>query len=175
MLINLTELLSIDGKEKIYTQDIEMDQLKTPDGVYKIDSGKPVVLKIVHLGNKKLYMKGLIEVSLLIPCDRCLEPVENHFRIEVEQELDLNQSEEDRVENFDEQPYISGYDLDVDRLVSTELILNLPMKILCSDDCEGICNRCGANLNHETCSCERTSPDPRMSVIQDIFKQFKEV
>jgi len=175
MLINLTELLSVAGKARDYTQDIEMNQLIAPDGVYEIDSKKPVVLKIQNLGDKKLYMTGLIELSLLIPCGRCLEPVENHFRMEVEQELDLKQTDEDRADNLDEQPYISGYYLDVDRLVSNELILNLPMKILCREDCEGICNRCGANLNHETCACERTSPDPRMSVIQDIFKQFKEV
>ena len=77
--------------------------------------------------------------------------------------------------DLDEQPYLQGYNLDVDQLVRDELLLNLPMKVLCDEDCKGICNRCGANLNYETCDCDRSVPDPRMSVIQDIFKQFKEV
>ena len=87
----------------------------------------------------------------------------------------MNQSEEERAKALDEQPYVSGYYLDVDQLVRNELLLNLPMKVLCDENCKGICNRCGANLNYESCNCESSSPDPRMSVIQDIFKQFKEV
>ena len=59
--------------------------------------------------------------------------------------------------------------------VMQEIILNLPTRVLCKEDCKGICNRCGANLNFETCDCDTRSLDPRMAVIQDIFKQFKEV
>ena len=87
----------------------------------------------------------------------------------------MDQSDEERAEALDEQPYVSGNYLDVDQLVRNELLLNLPMKVLCNENCKGICNRCGANLNYESCSCEDSGLDPRMSVIQDIFKQFKEV
>lgn len=175
MLINLSELFSVDGKEKTYTQDIEMTDFHAPDGVYTIISKAPVRLWFRNLGDRKLHMKGSIDLTVLIPCGRCLEPVEYQLQTEFEQELNLEQSDEERVEDLNEQPYISGYHLDVDQLVSNELVLNLPMKILCSDDCKGICNRCGVNLNHETCSCDQSSPDPRMAAIQDIFKQFKEV
>ena len=58
--------------------------------------------------------------------------------------------------------------------VSLELCV-LCNEVLCREDCKGICNRCGANLNHTECSCDRSSPDPRMSVIQDLFQKFKEV
>ena len=76
---------------------------------------------------------------------------------------------------MDEQPFLNGYNLDVDQLVCNELLLSLPMKVLCREDCKGICNRCGANLNIETCDCDTRALDPRMSVIQDIFNQYKEV
>lgn len=175
MLINLSELFSRDGKEKTYTLDIEMNEFEAPDGVYEIVSKEPVELRIRNLGDRKLFMEGKARLSLSIPCGRCLEPVICPFKLDIDQELDMNQTEEDRVEGLDEQPYISGYNLDVDQLLSNELLLNLPMKVLCSEDCQGICNRCGANLNHGTCSCDQSSPDPRMSVIQDLFQQFKEV
>ena len=110
-----------------------------------------------------------------MPCDRCLEPVDIPFELELDEELDMTKTESERTEDLDEQPYVSGYNLDVDRLLSNELLLNLPMKVLCREDCKGICNRCGANLNHMECSCDRSSPDPRMSVIQDLFQKFKEV
>lgn len=175
MLINLSELFSRDGKEKTYTLDIEMNEFEAPDGVYEIVSKEPVELRIRNLGDRKLFMEGKARLSLSIPCGRCLEPVICPFKLDIDQELDMNQTEEDRVEGLDEQPYISGYNLDVDQLLSNELLLNLPMKVLCSEDCQGICNRCGANLNHGSCSCDQSSPDPRMSVIQDLFQQFKEV
>ncbi len=175
MLINLTELFSIDGKEKSYTLAIDMDTFDTPEGVCDIVSKEPVKLHIQNIGERKLLMKGSADLTVQFPCSRCLEPVDYRFELEIEEELDMNKSEEERVEDLDEQPYVSGYNLDVDQLLCNELLLNLPMKVLCKEDCKGICNRCGVNLNHKTCSCEQSSPDPRMSVIQDLFKQFKEV
>ena len=77
--------------------------------------------------------------------------------------------EEKETEESEEQPYIEGYTLDVDALIRDELFLHLPMKVLCKEDCRGICPRCGANLNHGTCSCDVTELDPRMAVIRDIF------
>lgn len=175
MQMNLSELFSSDGKERTYTLDIEMEQFQAPEGVYEIAEKQPVRLTVCHTGERKLTAEGEIHLSLLIPCDRCLTPVKVDFDLDVGFSADLNQSEEKRAEELDEQPYISGNYLDVDQLVRNELLLNLPMKVLCRDDCKGICNRCGANLNNESCECDRSTPDPRMSVIQDIFKQFKEV
>lgn len=175
MLINLTELFTLEGKEKTYTPDIEMTVYHGPNGDYKVAAEKPVTLRIINLGGKKLVVEGKAELTLVIPCDRCLEPVPIDLDFDIIRTIDLGESEEEREEDFDEQPYVSGYNLDVDQLVCDELILNLPMKVLCSEDCKGICNRCGTNLNRETCDCDIRPTDPRMAVIQDIFKQFKEV
>ena len=95
--------------------------------------------------------------------------------IEIERTADMNVDNSDTEQETDEQNYIDGYNLDVDKLVYDEILINLPMKILCKEDCNGICNRCGANLNIETCDCDREVLDPRMSVIRDIFNNFKEV
>ncbi len=175
MLINLTELFSVEGKEKTYTPEIDMDVFQAPDGSLEISLKKPVTLKLRNLGGKKLLLEGKAFLSLRIPCSRCLEPVEVPFELELCQDLDMDKSEEERAEDLDEQPYVSGYYLDVDQLIGNELLLNLPMKILCREDCKGICNQCGMNLNRGSCSCEGSLPDPRMSVIQDLFQQFKEV
>ena len=175
MLINLTELFTLDGKEKTYTPDIEMRVYHGPGGDYEVVDAEPVSLRIMNLGDKKLEVEGKAKLALIIPCDRCLDPVRIDLEFDIIRAVDLNETEEERIADLDEQPYVNGYNLDVDQLVCDELILNLPMKVLCSDDCKGICNRCGTNLNHETCDCDIRSADPRMAVIQDIFKQFKEV
>ena len=130
---------------------------------------------MLNTGGKRLDLEGSTDLSLEIPCDRCLDPVRKDIHLTFVRTLDLRDPEERDTEDFEEQPYLDGYSLDVDQLVCDELILNLPMKVLCREDCKGICNRCGANLNYETCDCDTRSLDPRMAVIQDIFKQFKEV
>ena len=175
MLINLTELFTREGKTRDYTPEIECSQFQLPEGSCQLVDAKPVSLHIENVGDRTLVLSGEAEFALMIPCSRCLEPVKYPFYLTLERTLDMNLTEEERIANLDEQPYLQGYNLDVDQLVRDELLLNLPMKVLCDEDCKGICNRCGANLNHETCDCDRSSLDPRMSVIQDIFKQFKEV
>ena len=81
---------------------------------------------------------------------------------------------EEREAELDEQFYIDGYNLDVDQLVGSELILNMPIRVLCREDCKGISDRYGTNPGSEE-GGEEAALDPRMSVIQDIFKQMKEV
>lgn len=175
MQINLSELFIREGKEKTYTQDIETAKFQTPNGVYEVASKESVILRVRNIGERKLYMEGKAKLSLYIPCDRCLEAVLIPFELTIDQALDLSQSEEERVEDLNEQPYLSGYNLDVDQLIGNELLLNLPMKVLCDENCKGICNRCGTNLNRGSCECDKHPLDPRMSLIQDIFKQSKEV
>lgn len=175
MRINLTELFSVDGREKNYDAEIEMEVFQASGDTCKVVSKEPVTLHIQNVGNGKLLMEGKAFLVLCIPCSRCLEPVDVPFELEISQELDVRQAEEEDTEKMEEQPYVDGYYLDVDQLIGNELLLNFPMKVLCKEDCRGICNQCGMNLNQGTCSCERGSPDPRMSIIQDIFQQFKEV
>ena len=162
MLINLSELFSCQGKEKTYTQSLEMEHFHGPLGDYEIAEKEPAVLQITHLKERKLKVRGEVRLTLMIPCGRCLEPVGVPFHLTIEEELDMNQSHEDRVEALDQ-------------LVSGELMANLPMKVLCKEDCKGICPQCGRNLNLGECGCEKDPADPRMAAIQDIFKQFKEV
>ena len=175
MLINLSEVFTLEGKEKTWEVPCEMEYFEGLDGKYPVVSSEPIVVTVKNLGNRKLAVSGGTKVTLAIPCARCLEPVEYTSELEFDAELDMKVSEEERVKNLDEQSYLTGYNLDADQMVGNELTLNLPMKVLCKEDCKGICNRCGANLNVETCDCDTRSLDPRMAVIQDIFKQFKEV
>ena len=82
---------------------------------------------------------------------------------------------EERVNDLDESSYLTGMNLDVDRLVYLEVLICWPLKVLCKEDCKGICSRCGKNLNEGPCGCKEEPKDPRMAAISDIFSKFKEV
>lgn len=135
----------------------------------------PVLLTISNSGSRKILLSLSGKVSLSVPCDRCLREVAVPITLSTEREIDFSKSAEERAAELDETYYVNGYDLDVDAFVCEEILLGFPMKVLCQEDCKGICKVCGANLNDGECGCDRTEPDPRMSVIRDIFNNFKEV
>ena len=141
MQINLSELFVCEGKVMQYEIPIEMDEFVTASGRYPLTEKKPLQLTITHSKNRNVKICGNLDLHMTIPCDRCLEPVDNHLQLTFEREVDANATEEERIEALDEQPYMNGYNLDVDLLVYGELVVNMPMKVLCRDDCKGICNR----------------------------------
>ena len=173
MKVELADIISCENKEVSKQVEIELMSFNSRLGEFPIVKKAPFVLSFTNEENKRLFIRGEAEVAIAIPCDRCLNDVDREFQILIDKELDLtNQDEEKRM---DETDYMIGTSLDVDKLIFGEILVNWPMKVLCKEDCKGICKRCGANLNITECQCQKTEPDPRMAAIQDIFNKFKEV
>ena len=177
MILNLSDVLSEQHKAIRESVPIEITSFKSEMGTYNITDTTPLELSVEYAGERKLWIRGKGEITAVAPCDRCLEPVATVFNLNISRITKGNVTDESEVESedLDEANYIDGYTLDVDQLVGSEILIGWPTKILCSEDCKGICNVCGQNLNQGTCNCEDTSLDPRMSVIRDVFKNFKEV
>ncbi len=170
MLINLAELLTNEGKVKEVISDFGPDVFSTKLGEYEVIDKKPIKFILTTVDKKTILVTADVEMSLLIPCDRCLEAVRRDFHININREINMAVKELHEEDVLEEVNFMSGNNLDVDKMVHGEILLNLPMKVLCDESCKGICNRCGANLNHGTCDCDITELDPRMAVIRDIFK-----
>ena len=175
MLINLSDVLSDQHKAVEETVRLEMEEIRLQSGTYPIISKEPVHVKVEHIRGKELLITAETRLSVMIPCDRCLEQVSVSIPYEIDRKLDMKQSDKDRVENLDENDYLTGMDLDVDRLVYLEVLMSWPLKVLCKEDCKGICSQCGKNLNEGPCGCAEEPKDPRMAAISDIFSKFKEV
>ena len=174
MFINLSDVLSEHHKPIDTIVPVEMTEYESTLGSMPILEKSDAHIVVKHVKGRELSITGECELVLEIPCDRCLEPVATEFHLNFSKNVDLDDSDEQILE-LDEKNYIDGYNLDVDKLLYNEILIGWPMKILCSETCKGICNTCGQNLNKGTCNCEDTSLDPRMSVIRDVFKNFKEV
>lgn len=175
MLINLSDVLSESHQPIVQETVLEMDAVKLEAGTYAISSREPVQIEVTHIKGKELLIKGRTCLRVSIPCDRCLKEVLQELRLDFAKTVDLSRSEADEGTEFEETNYIDGYYLDVDQLLYNEILIGWPMKVLCCEDCKGICSVCGQNLNEGNCNCEDTSLDPRMSAIRDVFKNFKEV
>ena len=175
MQIHLSDITDSEGKHIQLQLDLDLDKISFQMGDYPILEKTPVELEITNTGNKVLELKGVGSVTVGIPCDRCLEQVAVKIPYEIEQKLDMKKSDTERVQDLDENDYLTGMDLDVDRLVYLEVLMSWPLKVLCREDCKGICSRCGKNLNKGSCGCAEEPKDPRMAAISDIFSKFKEV
>jgi len=175
MLISLSQIMTTKDKVEHILAPIEMERFEFLGSSYEFVKKDPVDLTITNLGNKTVMMEGNTNISLILFCSRCLKELIIPMSINISKEIDFNLTEEERAENLDDTNYIIGYNLDVDILVYDEILIGFPMKLLCSEDCKGICKNCGANLNEKTCDCDNTEYDPRMSVIRDIFNNYKEV
>lgn len=175
MKISLTKLFAQDGKSEQYKIPIESEKFSIGGEDYQVVEKHPVHLGLTHEGNRVITITGEAELTMDIPCARCLTSVNTPFHLEFDEQVDLNLSEEEREEKEEDSSFIDGDELSVDELVRNELIIQWPIRVLCKDDCKGICSRCGVNLNFQTCDCDTTGLDPRMAAIKDIFSKFKEV
>ena len=108
---------------------------------------------------------------LFSACGRCLTPVETKLPLEFSRvvyapDMDIPKEEED-------QQFVEEYELNLERLLEEELQLLWPTKTLCSEDCKGICMKCGQNRNEGSCDCDDFVPDIRFANLMDIFNGKK--
>ncbi|MCI8559927.1 MAG: DUF177 domain-containing protein [Dorea sp.] len=177
MILNLSGVLSEQHEPLEAVVPCEMKKFRIRKDSYPVISKEDVHIRVEYAGKHKLFVKGRGRLVIGIPCDRCLVEVPAEFELDFEREVESQAAGtiSGKTDELDENNYIDGYHLDVDRLLYNEILVGWPMKVLCSESCKGICNVCGQNLNKGTCDCEDTGIDPRMSVIRDVFKNFKEV
>lgn len=173
-MLDITDVLTCENKEVTREVQIGLTSFSSKLGEFPIVKKAPVELQIANQGKKQLLIHGIADLTVLIPCSRCLEevPTDIHFTIDKEIPLEDAEVSDEEMEATD---YLTGFELDIDRMIYGEILVHWPVKVLCREDCRGICKVCGTNLNQGDCSCQKTEPDPRMAAIQDVFNKFKEV
>ena len=168
MSLNISDILAPASASEQYTVTPEFDKLRLRRVSYPVLKKEPFVLDVCKEGNH-LKLSGDTSVTLLMPCDRCLGDVAMTFPVQIRRDVNMAQ-EHDEDYDADELSFIDGCMIDTDKLVTDEIVVALPTKILCKEDCAGLCPVCGQNLNEGTCDCDSRSRDPRMAAIADIFR-----
>lgn len=112
-----------------------------------------------------ILLKGNIETDIKAVCGRCGRV------FDYKEPVELNAKITDKLANEDEDEFILMQDfaIDIEDIVRTALILELPTRYLCKEDCKGLCEKCGSDLNYESCKCEVKERDSRWDVLLDYF------
>ena len=175
MLISLLRL-PVDGLA--FSHQYEADELDTNEHEFELETAPQVTGRVTRSG-MDVRVRGEVRATLKAQCDRCLSAVP----ISIETPFDLIYLPDDPGTGQTGEHEVLDRDLDVatyeneqinlDDLVLEQLELSLPTRVLCREDCQGLCPECGADLNFEQCRCEKPI-DPRWQALADLKKSAEE-
>ena len=122
-----------------------------------------------------MQLKAKAHLAYETECDRCLDPVNGEFVLDFERVVaDEGTLTEEQIEdNVDEYVIVDNGQLDIDEQLTEALLLDFPRKILCSDDCPGLCPKCGKPRRDGDCGCPTKEIDPRLAILKTFFDEDK--
>ena len=133
-----------------------------------------------ELVGDQIRISGALHTRLELVCARCLDTVleelNRDFDLYYRPMATIAREEEVRLKVDDtEIAFFQGDGLFLADVLAEQVLLALPMKVICRSDCRGLCPHCGANLNTDECRCETHAADPRLAPLtrlkQDWFKK----
>ncbi|HBT25559.1 MAG TPA: DUF177 domain-containing protein [Pseudothermotoga sp.] len=145
---------------------------------YRCKVLEPVKVKIVAVVAKEgIAVGGYVKTTIEHPCDRCLKPV--HLAINGTIEAlykpidEAPEEREEELQSLRNVIYYSSGRIDLTDRILEAIVMDVPMRVLCNENCKGLCPRCGADLNENTDhSCEEQSIDPRLGKLLILKKSI---
>ncbi|PYX51176.1 MAG: DNA-binding protein [Acidobacteria bacterium] len=127
---------------------------------------------------KDIRLRGRLTAGLELLCARCIEPVPQDIVREFELlyrplGVDAGRDELSVTDAEAEIGYYQGDGLLLEDVLREQVLLALPLKVTCREDCKGLCPHCGKNLNEEQCSCTVAVEDPRWTALREIRSKLE--
>ena len=166
MLLGLSKIIDNPGASVSFSTSVDLSDL-----CYGVSY--PVSEPVMAEGTVRntagvLVMTGHITTCIHGTCDRCANPFDRDVHLPIDVVLVTEMANE---ENEDEWVFpLEGDSADLDDIVRTVFVLNLDSKLLCKEDCEGLCHRCGKNLNDGPCNCQKEL-DPRFAALKQLLEK----
>lgn len=164
MKVDVSAILKEPGVSLPFDVKGTVGKLAVDGGAAEVSGPLTVRGVVTSLGNG-VYVEANVRGAVALTCSRCLSPFERPVDLSCEGkftgdvlEKAHGDEDEDEVEIFP----LEGTSCDLDEMIRSEIVLSLPMKPLCSEECKGICPMCGKNLNEGSCDCaaEGTTTSP---------------
>lgn len=164
MVLDLQRLFENEGEEIPFNCSVDLSEYER-DNIHLLQAPVMVSGRVYNQAGV-VYVKYTARYTVQAPCDRCLAPVV------LQRQLDTCQIAVRSLNGKDEDAFLFLPDaqLSVEEMVYADIVLDLPNKILCCEECKGLCPQCGVNLNQGACSCPHSSGDPRLAVLRDLLQ-----
>ena len=166
MLLGLSKIIDCPGASVPFSVSVDLSDLLYGES-YPVS--EPVLAEgTVRNTAGVLVMTGSLHTTIHGVCDRCASDFDRYVEFPLDVVLVTELTNE---ENEDEWVFpLEGDSADLEDIVRTVFVLNLDSKLLCKEDCKGLCCRCGRNLNHEACNCQKEL-DPRFAALKQLLEK----
>ncbi|MBE7032351.1 MAG: DUF177 domain-containing protein [Ruminococcaceae bacterium] len=165
MILDLSTIVNVDGKKLDFEGQLDFTG-REEQGVSFI-SPVTVCGRLSNMGGS-LELEAVAKMQLGFLCDRCLEAIEEDFECSFKEVL----RKEDEKSSEDKNPDVmsfKGNSIELDEIVLNNIIVEVPLKHLCKEDCKGLCPNCGQNLNNGECQCDTRPTDPRFDILDKLL------
>src|SRR3954465_10035789 len=182
MFISIKELevSKVEFSQQLAAETLELLADLRQSGVLKTHGRAELLAE--HRGGKDVVkdirVVGDFATEVEVRCARCIEPVPTKVAGDFDllyRPLGVDGGKAERAisEGETEIGYCSGEGIQLEDVLREQILLALPLRIVCSESCRGLCPGCGKNLNVESCACEEQPPDPRWAALADIKSKLK--
>ena len=166
MLLGLSKIIDCPGASVPFSTSIDLSDLRF--GTCYPISESVEAEGIVRNTAGVLMMKGMIRTCIHGICDRCASTFDRQMEVPIDVVLVTELADED---HEDEWVFpLEGDSADLEDIIRTVFVLNMDSKLLCKEDCAGLCCRCGKNLNDGPCSCQKEL-DPRFAALKQLLEK----
>ena len=166
MLLGLSKIIDCPGASVPFSASLDLSDLRygTCCPVSEPVNAEGMIRNTAGV----LMMTGMIHTCLHGICDRCAAEFTRDLEIPINVVLVTELADED---NEDEWVFpLEGDSADLDDIIRTVFVLNMDSKLLCKEDCKGLCHRCGKDLNDGPCSCQKEL-DPRFAALKQLLEK----
>jgi uncharacterized protein len=150
-------------------------EIGVPGDTRQTDFHFPPTLDIkltYYRSGRQLFFHGSFAGIFEGRCSRCLNDYHFRFRKNFDFVLSPAPTPEKKIEELSREDlglsYYSSDEIELTSLILEQVLLALPTRALCDENCRGLCGTCGANLNQEACSCSAVPNDPRMAIFRSL-------
>ncbi len=165
MLINLSAILKDIDAKIILDNDIDIKNAEFMGENFVFT--KPLHINGAITNNtKSLELLADVTGDMKVQCARCRKPLTVPVEFSVSEVIMQDNGD---VQNEDV-IVISGEEIDVHDIILNNFLMNVEGKYLCSEDCRGLCSKCGKDLNTGDCGCDEGDIDPRWAKLAEIMK-----
>ena len=164
MRLNLREIINMPGGsvDFDYEPDLSEYEFDSVSGFISPLRAKGSITNIAGV----LTLRAELTADLMCVCARCLREFKKHVELRTEAVIAEEVQNEDNPDIF----LLDGDYIDVDEVIVTAFVLNMDQRFLCSEDCKGLCDKCGKNLNEGPCGC-KAETDPRLAVLGQLLEK----
>lgn len=168
------ELDKLEGKSNVFAHTYEPGEIVLDEENARLTE-EPQINGRINRSGQEVRLQGTVTARAEVDCDRCLKsiavPIETEFDVTYIPAADYERTEVAELQEEDlSLSVFDGAAIDLDDLVREQVLLALPPRVLCGEECKGLCPVCGADRNQQECACEPKETDPRWAGLA-AFKQ----